>query len=97
MERHQKARQNLAINSILFGVLSILFLINLIVNFIQSWNSSIGKITTLGSAAIYVFVALPAIRQAWKSFSDLDYSTSMRKGITAWATPAGLMLLDFIF
>ncbi|MCS6795098.1 MAG: hypothetical protein RMJ97_09750 [Raineya sp.] len=96
MERHKKARQNLAINSLLFAGLSIFFVINFITNLIQSWNSTWGKITTLGSVVIYLAVAIPAILQAWKAFSDLDYGKSMSKGILAWAVPASLIVLDFI-
>lgn len=97
MERHKRARQNLAINTLLFVVLSILFVVNFFVNLFESWSSTKDKIATFGSLAIYLLVAVPALRQAWKSFSDLDYGKSMQKGITAWAVPAGLMLLDYIF
>ncbi len=97
MEKHKKARQNLAINTLLFAGLSIFFVINFIMNIAQSWNSTWGKITTFGSLIIYVAVAIPAILQAWKGFSDLDYSKAMSKGILSWAVPAGLIVVDFIF
>ena len=95
-DKHKQSRQGLTINSALFLGASALLLVNFVGNLAES-SSAWERITTFASLGIGAGVGVPSILQAWKSFSNLEYGRTMAKGITSWAVPAGMVLLDLIF
>ncbi|GAB4127897.1 MAG: hypothetical protein OHK0045_17350 [Raineya sp.] len=95
-DKHQQSRKGLTINSALFLGASALLLVNFIGNLAES-SSAWERITTFASLGIGVGFGVPSILQAWKSFSNLEYGRTMTKGITSWAVPASMVLLDVIF
>jgi len=94
-EKHTQARKGLALNSALFLGAGILLIANFVGNLAES-SSAWERITTFASLGIGAGVGTANILQAWKAFSNLEYGRTMTKGITSWAVPAGLVLLDFV-
>mgnify|MGYP005849951539 CR=1 FL=1 len=95
-DKHQQSRKGLTVNSALFLGASVLLVMNFVGNLAES-ASTFERITTFASLGIGAGVGVPSILQAWKAFSNLEYGRTMTKGITSWAVPAGMVLLDFIF
>lgn len=95
-DKHQQARKGLALNSALFLGAGVFLIINFIGNLAES-SSAWERFTTFASLGIGAGVGVPSILQAWKSFSNLEYGRTMSKGITSWAVPAGMVLLDLVF
>lgn len=94
-ERHQQSRKGLTLNSALFLGASVLLVINFIGNLAES-SSAFERITTFASLGIGAGVGTSSIIQAWKAFSNLEYGKTMSKGITSWAVPTGMVLLDYL-
>lgn len=95
-DKHQQSRKGLTVNSALFLGASILLIANFVGNLAES-SSVWERITTFASLGIGAGFGVPSILQAWKSFSNLEYGRAMTKGITSWAVPTGMVLLDVIF
>lgn len=95
-DKHQQSRKRLITNSALFIGAGVLLVGNFIGNLAES-SSAWERITTFTSLGIGAGVGVTSMLQAWKAFSNLEYGRSMVKGITSWAVPAGLVLLDYIF
>jgi len=94
-EKHTQARKGLTLNSALFLGAGILLVANFIGNLAES-STTLERITTFASLGIGAGVGVTSLLQVWKAFSNLEYGKTMAKGITSWAVPAGLVLLDFI-
>ncbi|MDX1903563.1 MAG: hypothetical protein SFU27_05340 [Thermonemataceae bacterium] len=91
-DKHGNARKGLMANTALLVGAGVLLAV-----------TSIAEITT-GSKALGIISlvvgaggALPNVLGAWKSFSNLEYGETMKKGVIAWLVPTGMALLNLAF
>ncbi|EAY30576.1 hypothetical protein M23134_03214 [Microscilla marina ATCC 23134] len=99
-ESHKNARKMMSFNTLAFIVSSVFFVYFVGMLFYSLLTA--GTILTgpgiFSSVALvgYVLISLRHVRRSWKSFSDLNYKTSITSGIIAWVYPLGMILLAWL-
>ncbi|MGD1840114.1 MAG: hypothetical protein ACFB0B_04350 [Thermonemataceae bacterium] len=99
-DKHKNARKWLTINTALFIGVAIYFVGFFTTNMYQSFTeqyTTLKLIATIGSLGLFLWFGVRNFFGAWKAFSNLKYSATMVKGVTAWLSGILLFVVDLIF
>lgn len=100
-ESHKNARKMLSFNTLAFGITSLYFVYTAVILL----RELVTKGTLMTGAGIFsilalvgfVFISLRHFRRSWRSFSDLNYKSSVQSGFIAWLYPLAMIVLTFLF
>lgn len=99
LQKHQRARRMLSMNTALFLGASILLGVDMIWGSVQRLFGA-GTPDWLGivlGVVIWAIFGLGNFRGAWRAFANGEYEKSQRKGIISWLVPLVMVVIDWLF
>lgn len=99
LEKHNRARRMLSMNTALFGLSSVALGADLIWGSVQSlFGAGVpGFVGVLLGVGLWGAFGVTNIRGAWKAFTRSEYEKSQRKGIISWLVPLAMVVIDMLF
>ncbi len=99
LEKHNRARRMLSMNTALFTVSSLALGVDLIWGSVQSLFGAgapgwLGVVLDIG---LWGAFGLTNIRGAWTAFARSEYEKSQRKGMISWLVPLAMIIIDMLF